>query len=339
MTVSPSPRRGGWKREETQGCSPGRPRFILGDMYDFLAEPRAVYRGAGEFADLGMDVAFKKALNPDGSSSDTLVAVTNDVLGSELAAPVTALSSRDKERGRGTDENRRTMFDIHCTDQLGRRFLVERQQERQDFIVDRAIFYAMQLVEESGGNGPGFDYRYSPVTALLFLDFRRWKDDAVIHTGKLRTASGGLLSDTLTLAFVELPKFEKELHELETRLDHWLFALRHIQELVGRHAESSDDIYTDLFEKARQSHFTKEEWLMFTQEQKERWDRNSIINTARREGIALGELLSELRGFALGKRRVRARLRSTAKALLKSRVPLRIIAESTGLPPEEIRAL
>ena len=300
-------------------------------MYDFLAEPRAVYRGAGEFADLGMDVAFKKALNPDGSSSDTLVAVTNDVLGSELAAPVTALSSRDKERGRGTDENRRTMFDIHCTDQLGRRFLVERQQERQDFIVDRAIFYAMQLVEESGGNGPGFDYRYSPVTALLFLDFRRWKDDAVIHTGKLRTASGGLLSDTLTLAFVELPKFEKELHELETRLDHWLFALRHIQELDGRPPEFSDDIYTDLFEKARQSHFTKEEWLMFTQEQKERWDRNSIINTARREGRD--------EGIALGELHVRARLRSTAKALLKSRVPLRVIAESTGLSPEEIRAL
>src|SRR5574344_1590024 len=331
MTVSPSPRRGGWKREETQGCSPGRPRFILGDMYDFLAEPRAVYRGAGEFADLGMDVAFKKALNPDGSSSDTLVAVTNDVLGGELAAPVTALSSRDKERGRGTDENRRTMFDIHCTDQLGRRFLVERQQERQDFIVDRAICYAIPLAEESGGTAPGFDYRYSPVTALLFLDFRRWKDDAVIHTGKLRTASGGLLSDTLTLAFVELPKFEKELHELETRLDHWLFALRHIQELDGRPPEFSDDIYTDLFEKARQSHFTKEEWLMFTQEQKERWDRNSIINTARREGRD--------EGIALGELHVRARLRSTAKALLKSRVPLRVIAESTGLSPEEIRAL
>ena len=74
---------------------------------------------------------------------------------------------------------------------------------------------------------------------------------------------------------------------------------------------------------------------MFTQEQKERWDRNSIINTARREGIALGELRGEKRGEL----RVRARLRSTAKALLKSRVPLRIIAESTGLSPEEIRAL
>ena len=98
---------------------------------------------------------------------------------------------------------------------------------------------------------------------------------------------------------------------------------------------------------------------MFTQEQKERWDRNSIINTARREGrdegIALGELRGEKRGLALGKQRGialgekrgekrgeqrgLARLRSTAKALLKSRVPLRVIAESTGLSPEEIRAL
>jgi predicted transposase/invertase (TIGR01784 family) len=312
-------------------------------MYDFLAEPRAVYHGAGTFADLGMDVAFKKALNPDGSSSDTLVAVTNDVLGSELALPVRTLRSRDKERGRGTDENRRTMFDIHCTDQLGRRFFVERQQERQDFIVDRAIFYAMQLVEESGGNGPGFDYRYSPVTALLFLDFRRWKDDAIIHTGKLRTASGDTLADTLTLAFVELPKFEKGLGELETRLDHWLFALRHIQDLDERPAEFSGDLYTDLFEKARQSHFTKEEWLMFTQEQKERWDRNSIINTARREGwdegLALGEQRGEKRGLTLGEKRGLARLRSAAKALLKSRVPLKTIAESTGFSPEEIKAL
>jgi hypothetical protein len=32
-------------------------------------------------------------------------------------------------------------------------------------------------------------------------------------------------------------------------------------------------------------------------------------------------------------------LASAAKALLKSRVPIKTIAESTGLSPEEIRAL
>ena len=74
---------------------------------------------------------------------------------------------------------------------------------------------------------------------------------------------------------------------------------------------------------------------MFTQEQKERWDRNSIINTARREGrdegLALGERRGEKRGLA--------RLRSAARAMLKSRVPIKTIAESTGLSPEEIKTL
>ena len=78
---------------------------------------------------------------------------------------------------------------------------------------------------------------------------------------------------------------------------------------------------------------------MFTQEQKERWDRNSIINTARREGRDEGLALGELRGEKRGEKRGLARLRSAAKALLKSRVPLRIIAESTGLSPEEIKTL
>ena len=62
-----------------------------------------------------------------------------------------------------------------------------------------------------------------------------------------------------------------------------------------------------------------------------------------KRGLALGKqrgiALGEKRGEKRGEQRGLARLRSTAKALLKSRVPLRIIAESTGLSPEEIRAL
>ena len=286
-------------RRVAVSCKSGRKRRVVppasaiyfGGMYDFLAEPRAVYSGR-EFADLGMDVAFKKALNPDGSSSDTLVAVTNDVLGKRARrARHGALFARQGEgRGTGRKPTDHVRHPLHGP----ARPAVPRGAPAggQDFIVDRAIFYAMQLVEESGGNGPGFDYRYSPVTALLFLDFRRWKDDAVIHTGKLRTASGAC-SGHAHARVRGAPEIREGASRAGDPARPLAFALRHIQELDGRPPEFSDDIYTDLFER-RGSHISRRRNGSCSQEQKERWDRNSIINTARRgRGIALGELRGE----------------------------------------------
>ena len=95
---------------------------------------------------------------------------------------------------------------------------------------------------------------------------------------------------------------------------------------------------------------------MFTREQKERWDWNSIIYTAQREGrdegLAIGEkrgekrgeMRGEKRGEKIGEKRGEKRgemlvIRKAAKALLANNVSIETIIKCTGLSIKEIKAL
>ncbi len=85
------------------------------------------YKGAGVFADLLLDRTFKKAFNPDTQNKVCLIALLNVVLEGEIAAPIVDVRSRDKEYSDGSNENRTSIFDLHCIDSRQRRFIIEVQ--------------------------------------------------------------------------------------------------------------------------------------------------------------------------------------------------------------------
>ena len=74
------------------------------------------YKGAGVFADLLLDRTFKKAFNPDTQNKVCLIALLNAVLEGEIASPIVDVQSRNKEYSDGSNENRTSVFDLHCID-------------------------------------------------------------------------------------------------------------------------------------------------------------------------------------------------------------------------------
>lgn len=85
------------------------------------------YKGAGVFADLLLDRTFKKAFNPDTQNKVCLIALLNAVLEGEIASPIVDVQSRNKEYSDGSNENRTSVFDLHCIDSAQRRFIIEVQ--------------------------------------------------------------------------------------------------------------------------------------------------------------------------------------------------------------------
>ena len=177
------------------------------------------YKGAGVFADLLLDRTFKKAFNPDSQNKVCLIALLNAVLEGEIASPIVDVQSRNKEYSDGSNENRTTVFDLHCIDSERRRFIIEVQILFQENIVNRAIYYASQTVIAQGERGKKYNYDLKPVVTVVFMEFKVFADDRYIRRAKLREINGASVSDTLNFAFVELPKFNKPLDELETTLD------------------------------------------------------------------------------------------------------------------------
>ena len=66
-----------------------------------------------------------------------------------------------------------------------------------------------------------YNYELNPVVTVVFVEFNVFADDRYIRRAKLREINGSCISDALNFAFVELPKFNKPLDELEICKKTW----------------------------------------------------------------------------------------------------------------------
>jgi predicted transposase/invertase (TIGR01784 family) len=254
------------------------------------------YKGAGVFADLLTDRTFKKAFNPDTKNKVCLIALLNAVLEGEISLPIVDVQSRDKEFNDGSNENRTTVFDLYCIDSAQRRFIIEVQLLMQENIVNRAIYYASQTVIAQGERGQKYDYELKPVVTVVFMEFNVFVDDRYIRRAKLREINGASVSDVLSFAFVELPKFNKPLDQLETTLDKGLYVLKNMKNLTQMPKQYANTVFELLFSTAYLAKLSKEEQKMIDEAQKAKWDEYAINKAAldRGQNIARREMAKEM---------------------------------------------
>ncbi len=238
------------------------------------------YKGAGVFADLLTDRTFKKAFNPDTKNKVCLIALLNAVLEGEISSPIVDVQSRDKEFNDGSNENRTTVFDLYCIDSAQRRFIIEVQLLMQENIVNRAIYYASQTVIAQGERGQKYNYELKPVVTVVFMEFNVFVDDRYIRRAKLREINGASVSEVLSFAFVELPKFNKPLDQLETTLDRGLYALKNMKNMTQMPKQYANTAFELLFSSAYLAKLSKEEQKMIDEAQKAKWDEYAINKAA-----------------------------------------------------------
>jgi len=140
---------------------------------------------------------------------------------------------------------------------------------------------------------PGEDYTLlNPVIALTLTDFEMFEDlPQVISNFVLKEKK--VLTDypinDLELVFVELPKFTKELDELETLADKWIYFIksaRGLETIPETMAEVPE--IRKAFEVANQANLTREELEALLQREMYIHDQRNAIKLALRQGIQLG---------------------------------------------------
>ena len=278
------------------------------------------YKGAGVFADLLTDRTFKKAFNPDTKNKVCLIALLNAVLEGEISLPIVDVQSRDKEFNDGSNENRTTVFDLYCIDSAQRRFIIEVQLLMQENIVNRAIYYASQTVIAQGERGQKYNYELKPVVTVVFMEFNVFVDDRYIRRAKLREVNGASVSDVLSFAFVELPKFNKPLDQLETTLDKGLYVLKNMKNLTQMPKQYANTVFELLFSTAYLAKLSKEEQKMIDEAQKAKWDEYAINKAALDRGQNIAR-------------------REIAKNMLLKNKPIEEIVEFTELPESDVLAI
>ena len=308
-----------------------------------IADSFEDYKGSGVYADLLLDLTFKKAFNPDTQNKVCLIELLNALLEGEIDEPIEDVQSRDKEYNDGSNENRTTIFDLHCVDSKNRKFIIEVQIAKQENIVNRAIYYASQTVVSQGDRGRGYKYGLDPVITVVFMEFSVFDEqDKYLRKAMLREKDGTRISRTLNFVFVELPKFRKKLEELETNLDKCLYALCHIKELRKMPSTYTGSSFELLFRTAELAKFSKEEQKMIDAAQKAKWDAYAIQSYREQEDARIREEKARIRAEKARVQAEKSRLQEEAARVQaeKSRVQeetVRVQEEASRVQEENAR--
>lgn len=284
-------------------------------------------RYVNPYTDFGFKLLFGTDMN-----KELLISFLNSLLhGREFITDITYLNAEHL----GTQEyDRKAVFDVYCENEHGEKFLVEMHKGEQQFFKDRSVFYSTFPIREQARRG-NWDYELKSVYTIGILNFAfDEKDDQYFHheVKLMDVRTKEVFYDKLTFVYLEMPKFNKQEHELVTMFDKWLFVLRNLATLLERPAALQERVFNRLFEAAEIAKFTKRELYEYEDSLKNFRDMYSVITTAELKGEAKGRA----EGRAEGEYAERIKNARNLKIL---GVQNSIIVQATGLSEEEINGL
>ncbi|MFK7059983.1 Rpn family recombination-promoting nuclease/putative transposase [Flavobacterium oreochromis] len=281
------------------------------------------------------DFGFKKIFGEEASKPQ-LIDFLNSIL--PLTNQIVNLSFKNTEQLGLTDLDRKAVYDIYCENEKGEKFIVELQKAKQNFFKDRTIYYSTFPIREQAERG-NWNFNLTAVFCIGILDFtfddyeNEPEKSEVLHTIKLKNQNGKVFYDKLTYIYLEMPNFLKAENELNTRLDKWLYFIKHLEELEQIPTIFNEDVFTSAFEKAELSKLGYEDLEKYEMNLKYYRDYKNTVDTAFDDGKLEGLLEGRLEGRLEGERKAKL---ETAKSLKVLGIDTRTIAEATGLLKEEI---
>lgn len=276
------------------------------------------------------DFGFKKIFGEEASKPLLL-----DFLNALLSQPskITALSFKNTEQLGHTELDRKAIYDIYCENERGEKFIVELQKAKQNYFKERTIYYATFPIREQAEKGE-WDYHLNAVYCVGVLDFvfndyaSAAEQNEVVHTIKLKDQKNKVFYDKLSFIYLEMPNFSKTEAELESRLDQWLYFIKHLEDFQSIPLIFKDEVFLQAFKKAELAKYDSAEMGRYEQSLKVYRDLKGVINSAFDEGKREGKLEGKIEGKV-----------EVARSLKENGVATELIIKATGLSQAEINNL
>lgn len=264
------------------------------------------------------DYGFKKIFGEEASKP-----LLQDFLNALLPAhaQISQLAFKNAEQMGRTDGDRKAIFDIYCEGLKGEKFIVELQKAKQNFFKDRTVYYSTFPIQEQAERGE-WNYQLQAVYCVGILDFtfhdypNEEDEGEVLHVVKLKDQNCRVFYDKLTYIYLEMPNFQKGESELASRMDQWLYFLKHLEDFQEIPKIFGDvEVFQQAFAKAALAKMGPDEMANYQQSLKIYRDLKGVVDTAhgdgRAEGLAEGLAKGEEIGIQKGMDRALQNLVST----------------------------
>ncbi|PSR52818.1 hypothetical protein AHMF7605_04405 [Adhaeribacter arboris] len=268
------------------------------------------------------DYGFKKMFGEE-PNKDLLLDFLNVLLKEEQGEIKDLVYLKNEHLGTG-ELDRKAIFDLYCENDKGEKFIVELQKTKQNFFKDRTVYYSTFPIREQAKRAD-WNYELKAVYTVAILDFVF--DEDKNDQSKFRydikltdTETKEVFYDKLTFIYLEMPKFNKTVEELDTRFDKWLYVIRNLNRLDKVPDKLRERVFEKLFETAEIARFTPEQVRSYEDSLKYYRDMKNSLDTAKEEGREEREL-------------------EIVKEILRAHEPIEKIIRFTGLSLKQIERL
>ncbi len=288
------------------------------------------------------DFGFKRLFGEE-ANKDLLLDFLNEILREEEGRITEIQYVKSEQLGRSAND-RKAVFDIHCKNERGERFIVEMQKTKQQYFKDRSLYYSTFPIQQQAEKND-WNYQLKSVYTIAILNFKfddnKDEKDKFRYDVKLTDIdTNKVFYDKLTFIYFEMPKFNKSIDELENKYEKWLFLLKNLQRLQSYPEKLQEKIFDKVFEVAEISKFTVEEYFTYQESLKVQRDNKNAFDTAVAEAEDRGEKRGEAKGRQEGKEAGRKEEKiHIAKNLLQAGVSIEVITKTTGLSVQDIENL
>jgi len=299
-------------------------------LEDYLVKPGE----QSPYANLLIDLAFKKAFDPDKPvSRENLVNLLNDLLAPQLKRPIKSVKTRNVAKNlSGSKESRTAIFDLHCEDEAGNLIEIEVQIRKLKNFSKRLAFYASEMVANQAEIGTGWKFNVKPTYVIAITQKKVFKDNRIIHratTVDLETEEQFI--DSYNYTVIELSKVPFFIEKRSDSSSKWLFFFRYLHRLRKLPEALSERKFKQLTECSRVSRFSKKEFEAYQKVYHKEWDHNAMV-----DGI-FEDFADEINAKIA--ENVSDKTREIARRMKARNRPVDEIAEDTGLTKKEVMAL
>jgi predicted transposase/invertase (TIGR01784 family) len=235
-----------------------------------------------KFADVKNDVAFRKIFG-NQKKSIVLISFLNAVLdleGSNRIVKVTIIDPYILPRLLG---EKASILDVRATDQRGRHFIVEMQVADKKGFEKRVQFYTSR--DYSMQIDRGEDYpKLKPTYFIGILNFGiGFGKNYLAKHYNIEEETGKCVLSDIQHRFIQLTKFNKKRHELETLVDKWTFFIKNAEKLDLIPEDIEDEGLKTAYQEADRHTWKKEELIAYENASMREQDQKGEIEFAKEE--------------------------------------------------------
>jgi predicted transposase/invertase (TIGR01784 family) len=240
-----------------------------------------------QFVDVTNDIAFRKIFGQQ-EKKEVLISFLNAVITLPNYAKVEDVTIVNPYQLPLLAQGKTTILDVKAKDSVGNTFIVEMQVAQSKAFHKRVMYYTAQSYSQQIVEGDDYDKLF-PVYFIGILNFPFDSSTNYYNTYKVQNVeTHEQVFTDISFHIIELEKFKKQLHELKTIIDQWIYFIKNASDLSVIPENINDAGLHTAYEQANRGTWTAQELEEYLKSGMRRADELNALKFEREKGIEEG---------------------------------------------------